>query len=273
MKPEVSALAGASTGCLSPEEVADGEGRLQDVEDYQNATTEAKHERPKAWWKCIGTGLVTGAATILKTVAILVLIAFPTAYLPAFGQNLQGANLLLTSLRQDSTAPPDGTQKKAPAASEKPKKDAAFEFQAETTFILQNLFAFHSAYSGANSFRSRNEMELSDTYEIFLGARVAKNVEVYVDPEIAWGNGLSHGLGLAAYPNGDIMGQPTLRPDPFLARYFVRWRIPMPHIGSHPGGESTDTESYWQSAKHHACNVSGPQNSDAGGQIRCERRI
>ena len=54
------------------------------------------------------------------------------------------------------------------------------------------------------------------------------NVEVYINPEIAWGSGISgNGLGLAAYINNDIIGQNTLSAEPYLARYFVRWRVPI----------------------------------------------
>jgi high affinity Mn2+ porin len=141
-----------------------------------------------------------------------------------------------------------GAPKEEPQAQPKAKPlpqispEARYDYQGEATFILQNLFKFHSPYEGPGSFRSRNEAELSHTYELFLGARLVRNVEVYVNPEIAWGNGLSGGAGLGGYPNGDIIGQPTLRPYPFLARYFVRWRIPMPHIGAHTGDEKATVE-------------------------------
>ncbi|HLV81471.1 MAG TPA: carbohydrate porin [Chthonomonadaceae bacterium] len=120
--------------------------------------------------------------------------------------------------------------------------EARYDYQGEATFILQHLFAFRSPYEGANSLRSRNETELSDTYTLYLGARLARNLEVYIDPEIAWGNGLSGGIGLAGYTNGDIIGQPVLRPYPYLARYFVRWRVPMPHLFKHAGGEESESE-------------------------------
>jgi len=104
---------------------------------------------------------------------------------------------------------------------------ARYAFQGEVTFTLQHLFAFPSPYSGPNSLLSRNETELTNTYTLYLGARPTPQLEVYVNPELALGHGVSNGLGLAGYSNGDLIGQPSLPHDPYLARLFVRWRIPL----------------------------------------------
>jgi high affinity Mn2+ porin len=136
--------------------------------------------------------------------------------------------------------PAQGQEKKdEPHAKAVPglAKEARFDYQGEATFILQHLFKFHSPYEGEGSFRSRDETELSHSYTLFLGIRAVKNLEFYVNPELALGNGLSHGTGLAGYVNADLNGQPDLRPEPFITRYFVRWRIPMRHIGDHKGAE------------------------------------
>lgn len=53
-----------------------------------------------------------------------------------------------------------------------------------------------------------------------------------MNPEIALGNGVSSGAGLAGYSNGDLIGQPSLRPEPYIARAFVRWRIPLRRRGA-----------------------------------------
>ena len=104
---------------------------------------------------------------------------------------------------------------------------AKYMIAGEVTFNLQQLFAFPSPYSGLNSLRARNETETTHTYTLYLGARPTPRVEVYLNPEIALGNGVSSGSGLAGYTNGDLIGQPSLSSDPYLARFFVRWRIPL----------------------------------------------
>lgn len=135
-------------------------------------------------------------------------------------------------------------EEKAQAAKPLPalSPDARYDYQGEATFILQHLVRFHSPYEGAGSLRSRDETELSHTYTLFLGARVVKNVEVYVNPELALGNGVSRGLGLAGYTDGDLIGQPSLRPEPYIARCFVRWRVPMPRVIHHSGTEKATKE-------------------------------
>ncbi|MCW3054114.1 MAG: porin, partial [Chthonomonadales bacterium] len=143
-----------------------------------------------------------------------------------------------TPVKAPDAAPDDDDKKKKegkpiPAIS----PDARFDAQGEATFILQNMDRFFSKYEGENSLRSRQETELSHSYTYFLGMRVVQNVEVYINPEVAWGNGIGEGEGLSAGSNGDLLGQSELRPYPYLARYFVRWRIPMKHIGSHHGKE------------------------------------
>lgn len=151
-------------------------------------------------------------------------------------RNQQPSGKQNANAEQDNQAGKDNSKDNKPKGAQPlpaVSKDAYFDFQGEATFILQSLPKFHSPYEGPNSFRSRNETELSDTYTLYLGARVVRNLEVYINPEIAWGNGLSAGQGLAGYTNGDLIGQPNLRPEPYFARYFVRWRIPMHGQGEH----------------------------------------
>lgn len=111
------------------------------------------------------------------------------------------------------------------------KADRPYELGLQSTVILQHAFRFHSPYQGANSFRSHNETELSDTYTLYLGWRPARNVELYLNPEMARGQGLSQALGIAGYVNGDVIRNPALGQEPYLARYFARWTVPL-----HGGG-------------------------------------
>ena len=139
---------------------------------------------------------------------------------------------------------PDDSEENADPSKPLPgiSPDARFDYQGEATFVFQNMDRFFSPYEGSNSLRSRNETELSHSYTLFLGARLFKNVEVYINPELAWGNGVSESHGLGATTNADLLAQPDLRPYPYLARYFVRWRIPMKHMGRHSGKEDVAAE-------------------------------
>ncbi len=108
---------------------------------------------------------------------------------------------------------------------EEDEKPANYLLAGQTTAVTQNLFRFHSPYQGLNSLRSRGEVEMTDSYTLFLGAKLVDGVEVFVNPEWLLGSGLSTGKGLSGSSNGDLGGQGELSNDPYLARAFVRWRI------------------------------------------------
>ena len=116
-------------------------------------------------------------------------------------------------------------QQNPPEKKPQPETSSPFQFNGQATFILQNLFKFRSLYEGVNSLRSRNEMELSQTYTLYIGARVRPNMELYVNPEMARGHGVSEALGLAGYANGEVIRNPSLSQDPYLGRYFARWNV------------------------------------------------
>ncbi len=110
-----------------------------------------------------------------------------------------------------------------PTAEKKPL--LPYELGLQVTLIDQNLFKFHSPYSGANSLLARNENELSDTYTLYAGVRLTRGLELFVNPEMARGNGVSQALGLAGFTNGDVIRNPTLGMEPYLGRYFVRYTL------------------------------------------------
>lgn len=66
----------------------------------------------------------------------------------------------------------------------------------QTTYIYQYKPAFSASYSGPNSLLNTEEKQNSITATLFLGARLWKGAEVYIDPEIAGGSGLSGAFGI-----------------------------------------------------------------------------
>jgi high affinity Mn2+ porin len=101
-----------------------------------------------------------------------------------------------------------------------------FQLGGQMTATWQSSLPFRSPYQGPNSFRSGPEAETSHVYTLYTGWRLG-DVEAYVNPELAAGNGLGRALGLAGYPNGDVIRNPSLGSTPNWARYFVRWTIPL----------------------------------------------
>src|SRR5579871_2783897 len=109
------------------------------------------------------------------------------------------------------------------------KSGLPYELSLQITYIDQQLYKFHSPYEGTNSLHAYNENEMTDTYTLYMGARLTQGLEAYVNPEMAWGKGLSTGLGLAGFTNGDIVRNPSLGSAPYLARYFLRYNIATGH--------------------------------------------
>ncbi len=96
----------------------------------------------------------------------------------------------------------------------------------QITVISQQLFKFHSPYAGENSLQSQNDNAVSHSYTLYVGARLTPQLEFYIAPEMIRGNGLSDTLGVAGFPNGDVIRNPSIGEDPYLARYFLRWTVP-----------------------------------------------
>ena len=97
-----------------------------------------------------------------------------------------------------------------------------WSLHGQATTVTQGHGAFTSPYEGVNSFESRKEIRNSLTSTLFLGCRLWEGAEFYVNPELAGGQGVSHVLGLAAAPNGEIyrVASPELKVS--LARLFLR---------------------------------------------------
>src|ERR1700733_12238473 len=73
----------------------------------------------------------------------------------------------------------------------------------QANIILQWHPAFHSPYSGPNSFQAPGENDTSKVYTLFTGFALTHTTEVFLDLESAGGHGLSEALGLAGFTNLD----------------------------------------------------------------------
>ncbi len=101
----------------------------------------------------------------------------------------------------------------------------------QATGIYQNMPSFHSPYQGNNSLRFDHGLgqKFTHSYGIYFGSQITKNLQAYLDIEMFRGNGVSHGLGLGGYVNGDLIraGPANLGQNPYLARLFLRYFIPL----------------------------------------------
>ena len=115
---------------------------------------------------------------------------------------------------------------------------------AQFTAIYQNVPAFHSPYSGENSlvFDHSFKQQMTQTYGLYFGSQVTKSLQIYADGEMFRGAGLSRGVGLGEYTNGDVIraGPTNLGSDPYLARLYARYLIPLSERMGEPLGRAMD---------------------------------
>ena len=109
-----------------------------------------------------------------------------------------------------------------PALSGRLFDQFGYTFHAQTTIIPQFKGDFPSPYQGPNSFRSGSEVQTSYTGTLFTGVSLRPGTEVYFDPEVAAGSGLSLVEGLGDPTNGETPRVSSPAPSPYIARLFLR---------------------------------------------------
>ena len=110
----------------------------------------------------------------------------------------------------------------APAPGEaKVPSDARFDLHFQFTTVTQIHPAFPAPYSGQNSLDPNSEHATTVTATLFLGARLWKGAELYVNPELSGGSGLSTTLGVAGFPNGEAFRVGSPSPHIYLGRLML----------------------------------------------------
>ncbi len=107
-------------------------------------------------------------------------------------------------------------------AQDAPHQEIAIQGQA--TFVAQGVGGFASPYVGDNSLTPRQLKETADV-TAFIGARTWKGGELWVNPEIDQGFGLSNTLGVAGFPSAEAYKVGKSEPYFRLQRAFFRQTI------------------------------------------------
>ena len=99
------------------------------------------------------------------------------------------------------------------------------KFQA--TYIWQKKPAFNAPYSGVNSLLPLAEKSYSFTSTAYLGLRLAKDTELYFNPEVVQGVPMSGLTGLGGLTNAELQKTAGAKPIVYRARLFVRqtWHV------------------------------------------------
>lgn len=94
----------------------------------------------------------------------------------------------------------------------------------QATFVLQGTPGFASPYAGTNSLTPRQAKETVDV-TLYAGVRPWAGAEIWVNPEIDQGFGLSNTLGAAGFPSAEAYKVGRSSPYVRLQRLFVRQTI------------------------------------------------
>lgn len=135
----------------------------------------------------------------------------------------------------DTPSPADDTAAPAPEAPAQAAPDQRFAIHAQSTFTAQGTPGFASPYAGANSLAPS---QLKETFDVtaYLGARLWRGAELWANPEIDQGFGLSGTMGVAGFPSGEALKVGKANPYFKLPRAFLRQTIAL-------GGEATPVEA------------------------------
>jgi high affinity Mn2+ porin len=132
------------------------------------------------------------------------------------GVVMAGAILIYSAIV--SAADDTGSQ----AVAEIPAEEWAIHGQV--TYTVQAADGFHAPYSGRNSLSPASNEETVDA-TLFLGSRLWRGAEFWINPEIDQGFGLDNTLGVAGFPSGEAYKVGANHPYFRLQRAFVRQTI------------------------------------------------
>jgi hypothetical protein len=105
-------------------------------------------------------------------------------------------------------------------------RPSPFWFSAQANSIAQFKFPFDAAYSGPHSFMPDSEAAISGLFTAYFAYSPHRTMEFILDGEMAVGGGISQTLGLGGYTNLDVVRNPSLSQEPYLAR--VQWHQMIP---------------------------------------------
>ncbi len=99
-----------------------------------------------------------------------------------------------------------------------------FNIHGQTTFVSQYALPFRAPYSGQNSLAPNAGRETLDV-DLYLGYRPWKGAEIWIDPEIDQGFGLSGTFGVAGFPSAEAYKVGSAYPYARIPRAFLRQTI------------------------------------------------
>lgn len=109
----------------------------------------------------------------------------------------------------------------SPASWIEPESDR-WEIHGQTTYLAQGYPSFRAPYSGPNSLSPNAQMKATWSNSLFLNARLWDGGEIYYNPELTQGFGLSDTVGAGGFPSGEAQKSDFPYPHYNTSRLFVR---------------------------------------------------
>ena len=133
-------------------------------------------------------------------------------------------------------------------AAEPAPAPQTWAIHAQTTLVEQANAAFAAPYSGLNSLDPRAVGKETWDVTFYAGVRPWRGAEIWINPEIDQGFGLSNTLGVAGFPSGEAYKVGKAAPYVRLQRLFVRQTLPLggkveavdPDLNQLGGSQSAD---------------------------------
>ena len=113
----------------------------------------------------------------------------------------------------------------ARAAAAEAGGDEAWAVHGQSTLVWQANAAFRSPYSGPNSLYAGAQGRETFDATLYGGVRPWRGAEIWINPEVDQGFGLSNTLGVAGFPSGEAYKVGKSAPYLKLPRLFLRQTV------------------------------------------------
>ena len=114
--------------------------------------------------------------------------------------------------------------------------EESWAVHGQLTNLTQKHDSFRSPYSGTNSLDANGRTEETTDLTLYAGAHLWQGAQLWLNPEIDQGFGLSNTVGVAGFPSGEAYKVGSNHPYLRLPRAFLRQVFPL-------GGEAQAVEA------------------------------
>jgi high affinity Mn2+ porin len=141
-------------------------------------------------------------------------------------RGLAVAGLLLAGAGAAADETPDSKPQKSTktTSNSQTESEPRFAIHGQTTYTFQATNDFNSPYLGPESLTPRTNDETVDA-TLYLGARLWRGAEAWINPEVDQGFGLDNTLGVAGFTSGEAYKVGAYHPYYRTPRWFLRQTI------------------------------------------------